>query len=65
MIPYNPKRLSFIELNLSEECKKCIFLPMCKGGCRVAELKMSPMNQCILYKNVFDKVLQQIVKGGE
>lgn len=63
--PYNPKRLSFIELNLSEECKKCIFLPMCKGGCRVAELKMSPMNQCILYKNVFDKVLQQIVKGGE
>ncbi len=58
---YNPKRLEFVNDEISEECRKCILYPNCKGGCRASELKLADLNQCILYKSCLNKVLDKIL----
>ena len=58
---YNPKRLKFVNDEVSDECRKCILYPNCKGGCRAAELKLADLNQCILYKSCLDKILDKIL----
>ena len=58
---YHPKRLEFVNDEISEECRKCILYPNCKGGCRASELKLADLNQCILYKSCLDKVLEKIL----
>lgn len=58
---YNPKRLEFVNDEISEKCRNCILYPICKGGCRAAELKLADLNQCILYKSCLDKILEKIL----
>ena len=59
--PYNPKRLEFVNDEISKECRECILYPNCKGGCRASELKLADLNQCILFKSCLDKVLDKIL----
>lgn len=48
----NPIRQAFLRCELSEECRRCAMLPVCGGGCRIAELGLSDMRQCHPYKSV-------------
>ena len=50
-----------VEAEISEKCRNCILYPICKGGCRAAELKLADLNQCILYKSCLDKILEKIL----
>jgi radical SAM protein with 4Fe4S-binding SPASM domain len=56
----NEKKEMFM-VTIPERCKTCIIYPLCKGGCKVAELGLAKINQCNTYKNVLDKfVLRKI-----
>lgn len=56
--PYNPRRIKFIDQSLSAECKQCVFLPICQGGCRAGSLQEANIQQCFLYKNGFEDLLK-------
>lgn len=57
---YNTNKLLFLHTSFSEKCKSCFLLPICKGGCKAAELGKANMNQCIIYKSVIDLVLNEL-----
>ena len=59
------KRKKYTEAGLSTECWKCVFLPLCAGGCRSAELGLAEMNQCFPYKSVMDKVASLRLKYAD
>ena len=59
---YNAKRLKFQNPALSEACADCVFLPICQGGCRAAELKIATMRQCFLFKEGIELALRQMIK---
>ena len=59
------KRKKYTEAGLSTECRKCVFLPLCAGGCRSAELGLAEMNQCFPYKSVMDKVASLRLKYAD
>lgn len=50
-------RDAFIRRDFSPECRACDLLPVCRGGCRAAELGLCGMHQCHPYKNVLRRVL--------
>lgn len=58
--PYNPNRIRFVDQTVSEQCANCIFYPICKGGCKAAELKQAQLNQCIIYKTCIQEVLDRL-----
>ena len=58
---YNTKRLRFTNLDVSDECQSCILYPICKGGCRAAELGLADLNQCNMYKSCLDIVAQKLL----
>lgn len=60
--PYHPNRIRFTDQQLSERCAACVFYPLCKGGCRAAELGEAALNQCMLYKTCFDLVLDKVLE---
>ena len=66
---YNNNRIDFVVYDISDECKKCILYPTCKGGCRAAELKQTNVNQCNVYKSCLDIVAEHLMdyylEGGE
>ena len=53
-------RDTFIRRDFSPECRECHLLPICRGGCRVAELGLCEMHQCHPYKNVLRRVLLEM-----
>lgn len=59
--PYNPNRIRFVDQTVSEQCINCTFYPICKGGCRAAELKQAKLNQCIIYKACINAVLDRLL----
>jgi len=64
---YNSRRIRFMSLNVSAECRECVYYPLCKGGCRTAELGLAELNQCTIYKSCLDMVLRRVLeyKGKE
>lgn len=56
---HNEIRKEFVFRNMSNECTNCILFPICQGGCRVADMKLAPMTQCHIFKNVVKDVLQE------
>lgn len=58
---YNTKRLRFTALDVSDECQSCVLYPICKGGCRAAELGLADLNQCNMYKTCLDVVAQKLL----
>lgn len=59
--PYNANRIRFIDQNISEKCADCVLYPFCKGGCRAAELGEADLNQCVIYKNCIESVLDRLL----
>ena len=59
--PYNANRIRFIDQNISDQCANCLFYPLCKGGCRAAELGDAKLNQCMIYKSCIDAVLDRLL----
>lgn len=55
--PYHPKRIAWSNPSLPDYCSDCILLPMCQGGCKVAELGLEAMPQCSLWKNALDEII--------
>lgn len=52
-------REQFLAPMFPDACRSCALLPVCRGGCRAAELGMAPIQQCHPYKNVLDLVLRE------
>lgn len=52
--------LNWVNNELTPECEACVFLPMCQGGCKAAELTDHPV-KCFLNKNVLDDLLRLYV----
>ena len=42
----HPARRLFISRDLPEKCLQCLYLPVCLGGCRAAELGLAALEQC-------------------
>lgn len=40
----------WLNLNLDEECKKCVYLPICQGGCRAQQICSDDMMKCCITK---------------
>jgi sulfatase maturation enzyme AslB (radical SAM superfamily) len=40
-------------------CRDCKLLPVCMGGCRVAELGLAPMTQCLPAKSVIPELMEE------
>lgn len=59
--PYSSNRIHFINQNISAQCADCILFPLCKGGCRAAELDEAELNQCIIYKSAINSVLDKLI----
>lgn len=59
----SPKRLSYTEAPLSKECRACIFLPLCGGGCRSGELGVADIFQCFPYRSVIPETVKLRLKG--
>lgn len=63
---YSPIRLSTKYLKwcttelTSKECEKCLYLPLCQGGCKAGNLGYSNVRHYI-YKNCFDEMLKEYV----
>lgn len=68
--PYNANRIRFVDQYVSIQCSDCVLYPLCKGGCRAAELGDAKLNQCVIYKSCVEAVLDRlldmndIVEGG-
>ena len=50
-------RDAFIRRDFSPDCLECGLLPLCRGGCRAAELGLCEIHQCHPCKNVLRRVL--------
>lgn len=49
-----------------DECKKCIFLPLCMGGCSATYLIKATTNRCYVDEDKINDYLDEIInKGGE
>ena len=48
----------FMSRDLTEQCRECLFLPVCLGGCRAAELGRVPMDQCLPDSLVFAEMMR-------
>lgn len=59
--PYNANRIRFVDQNISKKCADCVLYPFCKGGCRAAELGEADLNQCVIYKNCIEAVLDRLL----
>ena len=59
--PYNANRIRFVDQNISKKCADCVLYPFCKGGCRAAELDEADLNQCVIYKNCIEAVLDRLL----
>lgn len=59
--PYNANRIRFVDQNISAKCADCVLYPFCKGGCRAAELGEADLNQCVIYKNCIEAVLDRLL----
>lgn len=46
----------WVNPSLDEECEKCIFLPICQGGCKASKYTLMP--KCYLFKESFDRVIR-------
>lgn len=53
--------LKWCSPSLRAECKVCLFLPLCQGGCAAGHLGYGPVKHYI-YRNCFDDVLCNYVK---
>lgn len=49
---------AFIRDTFSPACRACRLLPVCQGGCRVAELGSAPMTRCIPEKNIVTELME-------
>ena len=49
-------------VDLDFECKGCLFLPICQGGCRASNLCSSDMMKCCVTKYVQDYI---VLKAGK
>ena len=58
-------RDAFVRREFSEKCRACDLLPICRGGCRAAELGLCEMHQCHPYKSVLRRVLDEMVSLSE
>ena len=54
----HPSRMRFISPELLRQCKQCIYLPFCLGGCRAAELGLARLERCRADSLVFEKMLR-------
>lgn len=59
--PYNANRIRFVDQCISEKCADCVLYPFCKGGCRASELGEADLNQCVIYKNCIEAVLDRLL----
>jgi len=57
VIDKNNILLDWCDINLSDKCHECIFLPLCQGGCTAGKLGIAHIN-CFLEKNVIDDLLK-------
>ena len=53
---------AWTDINLEEECLKCVFLPICQGGCRANKLCSKDMMKCCVNKYVQDYM---VLKAGK
>lgn len=61
-VTYNTAYFKWVNTNISEECKECIFLPICQGGCMAGQNSCHPV-KCFLKKDIIDNILlEQINK---
>lgn len=47
--------LKWTDVGIDDECKECIYLPLCQGGCRAS--KATRMPKCIAYKEIIPQLL--------
>lgn len=59
---YNSKRLAWVNATLPQYCDDCILLPLCQGGCKVGELNLSRINQCLVWKEALDEMILSFIK---
>lgn len=62
---YHPNRLEFIDTSVSPICSECILFPVCKGGCRAAELGYAKLNQCCIFKSCLEKFVIKMFEARE
>ncbi len=58
-------RDAFIRRDFPSKCLECCLLPICRGGCRAAELGLWEGHQCHPYKNVLRRVLLKMTQFDE
>ena len=56
--PMHPVRQTFLHPTEDPSCASCRAFPICKGGCRVGELKLAPMPRCHPCKDLAGKELR-------
>lgn len=61
-ILFNPKNVAFMTADLWRKCKKCKFIPICGGGCRIgAILQKKDIYAISCEKEYFEKVSTKLV----
>ena len=52
-------RATFLRRDVAAMCRDCKLLPVCMGGCRVAELGLAPMTQCLPARSVIPELMEE------
>lgn len=60
-IEYNTEFFKWCNNGISPKCEKCIFLPLCQGGCMAGQLGRHPVS-CFLNKLLVDDLIKLIIK---
>ncbi|MDD6155795.1 MAG: radical SAM protein [Lachnospiraceae bacterium] len=56
--------LKWVNIDLSSECEACVFLPLCQGGCKAADLTNHPV-KCFLKKDIIDDLLRIYIERNK
>jgi len=56
---FTEPRATFLRRNVVGMCRDCKLLPVCMGGCRVAELGLASMSQCLPAKSVIPELMEE------
>lgn len=59
-VKLNESYFKWCNNRLVEECEKCIFLPICQGGCMAGHINTNAV-KCFLQKEIIDKVLDSYI----
>ena len=60
-VELNKQYFYWCNVELPIECEKCIYLPICQGGCRAGEDECG-CPQCFLFKEIIPELLCEYVR---